>query len=208
MTTDRWGGEEFDALYRESFPAIARSVFWIVGDIEVAREVAQEAFVAALVHWRKVARYDKPGAWVRRVAIRDAVRVAKRAGTKPSFAASDHVVEPDEMIDVRAAVASLPAAQRAAVILYYLHDLPVAEVAKTLGCSQGTAKTHLSRARHTLAARLGEEYDWWDSTIDCATPCAVVLETKRNLPRPRSYANGRSAPHDDVWCDAPNSARR
>jgi RNA polymerase sigma factor (sigma-70 family) len=159
MTSDRWGGEQFDVLYRESFATIVGSVRWIVGDLEVAHEITQDAFVAALVRWRKVSGYDNPGAWVRRVAIRDAVRVAKRARSQPHFASRADAMDTETVIDVRVAVESLPAAQRAAVVLYYLHDLPVAEVAKTLGCSQGTAKTHLSRARHTLAVRLGEEHN-------------------------------------------------
>lgn len=159
MASDRWGGDRFDALYRESFPAVVQSVRWIVGDAEVAREIAQDAFVAMLVHWRKVSRYDNPGAWARRVAIRDAVRVARRSGTRPAFVPSETAVEPDAAIDVWTAVATLPPAQRAAVVLHYLHDLPVADVAKTLGCSESTAKTHLSRARQTLAVRLGEESD-------------------------------------------------
>jgi RNA polymerase sigma-70 factor, ECF subfamily len=159
MTSDRWGGEQFDAFYRGSFATIVGSVRWIVGDVEAAREIAQDAFVAALVHWRKVSGYDNPGAWVRRVAIRDAVRAAKRARARPSFDSPAERTDIDTVIDVRAAVASLPAAQRAAVVLYYLHDLSVSDVARTLGCSQGTAKTHLSRARQTLAIRLGEEQD-------------------------------------------------
>src|SRR6478672_4180194 len=137
MTSDRWGGEQFDAFYRESFATIVVSVRWIVGDVEAAREIAQDAFVAALVHWRKVSRYDNPGAWVRRVAIRDAVRAAKRARARPSFDSRAERTDIDTVIDVRAAVASLPATQRAAVVLYYLHDLSVSEVARTLGCSQG-----------------------------------------------------------------------
>ena len=157
MGSDRWGGESFDALYRDSYPTVVRSVRWIVGDREVAREIAQDAFVAALVHWRKVSRYDNPGAWVRRVAIRDAVRAAQRARRPAAFALDGAATDRDDVMDVRAAVARLPPQQRAVVVLHYLHDLPVADVARTLGCSEGTAKTHLFRARKALAERLGEE---------------------------------------------------
>ena len=157
MGTDRWGGESFDALYRDSFAVVVRSVRWVVGDTEVAREITQDAFVAALVHWRKVSGYDNPGAWVRRVAIRQAVRAAKRSSTQPEFASTGFTGDRESTLDVRAAIAKLPAAQRAAVVLRYMHDLSVSEVARTLGCAEGTAKTHLSRARKALAALLGEE---------------------------------------------------
>jgi len=159
MDTDRYGGESFDALYRDSFAAVEGSARWVVGDAQVACEIAQDAFVAALVHWRNVRRYDNPGAWVRRVAIRQAVRAAQRARDMPSFAATAVTPDPDVTLDVRVAVASLPPAQRAAVVLRYMHDLSVSDVAHTLGCSEGTAKTHLFRARKTLAALLAEDDD-------------------------------------------------
>jgi RNA polymerase sigma-70 factor (ECF subfamily) len=60
---------------------------------------------------------------------------------------------------VRAAVLELPIRQRAVVVLHYLDDLPVSEVAAVLGCSEGTVKTHLHRARRSLATTLGEELD-------------------------------------------------
>ncbi len=159
MVDDRWGGESFDALFRDSYPVVVRTVYWIVGDREVSREVAADAFVAALVHWRKVRRYDNPGAWVRRVAIRDAVRAAKRTALATAFAEPAPASKAEASLDVRAAVATLPAQQRAAVVLHYLHDLPVSEVAAVLGCSEGTAKTHLFRARAALRAELAEEDD-------------------------------------------------
>ncbi len=159
MGTDRWGGQSFDTLYRDSFAVVVRSVRWIVGDAEVAREITQDAFVAALVHWRKVSTYDNPGAWVRRVAIRQAVRAARRTRIAPSLETTDVNPDRDDALDVRAAVAALPASQRAAVVLHYLHDLPVGEVARMLGCSDSTVRTHLFRARKSLAVRLGEEVD-------------------------------------------------
>jgi Sigma-70 region 2 len=51
-----------------------RSVFLIVRDRGRAEEITQEAFVKLYTHWRRVARYDRPDAWVRRVAIRMAIR--------------------------------------------------------------------------------------------------------------------------------------
>ena len=53
-------------------------------------------------------------------------------------------------------VRRLPEQQRWAVALHYVEDRPVAEVAGVLGCSEGTVKTHLSRAWATLARQLDD----------------------------------------------------
>lgn len=52
------------------------------------------------------------------------------------------------------AVGKLPARQREAFVLRYWEDMDVAETAETMGCSEGSVKTHCSRAVHTLAAML------------------------------------------------------
>src|SRR5437870_12188450 len=64
----------FDALFRREFGPITRTAYLIVGDWEVAREIAQDAFVQVLKHWKKVQEMESPGGWVRRGAIRDAGR--------------------------------------------------------------------------------------------------------------------------------------
>jgi RNA polymerase sigma factor (sigma-70 family) len=151
------GGESSDGFsdfFRTQFGSVRRVTEMIVGNRAVAQEVTQDAFVEALRHWRKVSTYDQPGAWVRRVAIRRAVKVRDRRRNEPRL---DPVGEapidvPDP--DLARAVASLPRAQRAAVALYYLEDRPVAEVAQLMGCSESTVRVHLHRARHRLAAAL------------------------------------------------------
>jgi RNA polymerase sigma-70 factor (ECF subfamily) len=149
--------EEFATLFRRDFARVARTTYLIVGDWQVAQELSQEAFVQLLRRWRKVSRYDNPGAWVRRVAIRDAMRARRRAA-RPEHLAPTTAREPEtESVDVRRALWQLPPAQRAAIALHYLDDQPVAEVAALMGCSSGTVKTHLSRGREKLAGLLREE---------------------------------------------------
>ena len=64
-----------------------------------------------------------------------------------------------EAVDVAfwAAVRALPERQRAAVTLYYVEDLAVAEIAEILGIASGTVKTSLYMARRSLAVTLGAE---------------------------------------------------
>ena len=60
--------------------AIVRSAALVVGDQEVARELAQDAFVKALLHWRRVRTYEHPQAWVRKVVFRMALRARTDGG--------------------------------------------------------------------------------------------------------------------------------
>ncbi|WP_020166946.1 MULTISPECIES: RNA polymerase sigma factor [Methylotenera] len=58
---------------------------------------------------------------------------------------------------IEKAIEKLPARQREAFILRYWEDMDVAETAQSMGCSQGSVKTHCSRAVHTLAAILEKQ---------------------------------------------------
>lgn len=147
----------FAWLFREEYPAIVRTAYLMLGDRGAAEDVAQEAFVRLYARWRKVSTYDRPGAWVRRVAIRVASRTLRRGATV-ELSEADGAHEPRVAdLDLRRALLRLPATQRAAVVLHYYEDRPVSEVAALLGCAPSTAKVHLHRARKRLAAMLGEE---------------------------------------------------
>jgi RNA polymerase sigma-70 factor (ECF subfamily) len=120
--------------------------------------------VQLYVHWPKVAKYDAPHAWVRRVAIRMAVRAARRDRQRLELSRltpDPAAATPAPMdIDLLRAAASLPARQRAAIALHYYEDRPVAEVADLLGCSTTAAKVMLHRARQAMAAKLTDrEFD-------------------------------------------------
>lgn len=151
--------EEYAWLFRAEFASVARTVFLIVHDRGRAEDIAQEAFLKMLQNWRVVSGYERPDAWVRRVAIRMAVRQARREKLRSTLereaANSGQHRLPDP--DVARAVSALAPMQRAAVVLYYWEDRPVAEIARLLQVSDSTIKQHLYRARARLADLLSEE---------------------------------------------------
>ena len=154
--------EEFRLLFDASFASVVRTVYRITGDRAVAEEVAQEAFIQLHLHWRKVRRYDSPAMWVRRVAIRKAQRERHRTWRRREVERSmirapfvEAPADPDE--EVRAAVQALPFKQRAVVVLFYLEDRPIDEVAQLLDSSVSSAWSLLHVARKKLAVLLSEE---------------------------------------------------
>ena len=152
--------DDFEVFFRAELSSIVTTVFRITGDAGLAEEISQEAFVRALLRWRRLRSYDRPGAWVRRVAIRDAVRAMKRRRRQEPVDASHARAAPTESPgdhDLLAAVHGLPPQQRAAVVLYYLEDRPTSDVAALLGCADATVRSHLRQARNRLAAVLNDD---------------------------------------------------
>jgi DNA-directed RNA polymerase specialized sigma24 family protein len=150
--------DDYARLFRAEFPRVRRTVRLIVHDAVSAEDLTQDAFVQLLLHWRKVSRFDRPDAWVRRVAIRLAVRHLKRENRRVlvegTLAPGAPWPGPDP--DVINAVRALPPKQQAVLVLFYYEDRPMAEIADLLDISESTGFVHLHRARRTLAAALGE----------------------------------------------------
>lgn len=109
-------------------------------------------------HWSKVSRYEKPDAWVRRVAIRIAVKEVRKARLRSAFQpdAEPHYLDPIYDLDLMKSISALPAMQRAVVVLFYLEDRPISELAQILDCSEATVGVHLHRARKRLAILLDQ----------------------------------------------------
>jgi RNA polymerase sigma factor (sigma-70 family) len=159
--------ERFPGDYTTFFRREVRSLVALAAAIagaDRAEEIVQEAMLRAHREWDRVARYDKPGAWVRRVTINLATssqrrrsverRALQRLGVRPRLEAP-----PPEVDEFWSLVRRLPDRQAAAVALHYLDDLSIAEIADVLGCAEGTAKAHLHHARQTLAEHLRQEND-------------------------------------------------
>jgi len=152
---------DYEWVFRAGFASIRRTVYLIVHDDGTAEEITQDAFLKLLQRWGTIAGYDHPEAWVRKVAVRMAVRRVgreARRGAKESLAQPRTQSTPTETDpDVARAVQQLAPMQRAVVVLHYFEDRPVIEIARTLQVSESTVKQHLYRARARLADALGEE---------------------------------------------------
>ena len=150
--------EEFERVFRSAYRRVLQTVSLVLHDRGRAEEVTQDAFLRLYERWGGVVAIEHPEAWVRRVAVRDAIRRARRERMVPVMAAHDDRTAGDRLpdIDLLRAVGDLPAQQRAAVALHYLEDLPVDQVAALMEVATATVRQHLFLARSALAERLGE----------------------------------------------------
>ena len=151
----------FDEFYAGAVSRLVGQLFPVTGDLHEAEEVVQEAYARASTRWARLRDYDVPEAWVRRVAMNLAAdrgrrlqrqaRALLRAGPPPNVPPASV-----EALALAQALRALPMHQRQAIVLHHLADLPVEEVAATLGARTGTVKSWLARGRRTLAARLAD----------------------------------------------------
>ena len=157
------GGIAFDEFYESYFERVARALVVAGADRDQAREASQEAFARALRRWRKVRDMDRPDAWVYVVAmnqLRDHWRRDERRRERESRvddSAADNTGGVATRLSVREAIATLPPRQRQAVVLRYLADLPLADVADAMGCATGTVKATLHQAMKAMRVELDEE---------------------------------------------------
>lgn len=155
--------DEFDEFYAASFRRVTAQVYAMIGSYEEATECVQEAFARAWAHRRKLERAEYPEAWVRTTAYRIAVsrwRRRKRGERSPDRALGSSGISAavdESHVALVAALKKLPEAQRQALVLHHIADLPVQQVAAEVGVPEGTIKARLSRGRAALATLLSDE---------------------------------------------------
>jgi RNA polymerase sigma-70 factor (sigma-E family) len=156
--------EEYRAFVTSRAAALHRTANQLCGDRHLASDLVQEALAKAFRHWRRVRRADSPDAYVRRILINEANRHWRRhRGVPPPVDVDDEPAThdfADEIVDRAAllrALLSLPARQRATVVLRYLEGMSERETAAVLKCSEGTVKSQTFRALNTLKTFLRRE---------------------------------------------------
>lgn len=157
--------ESFDAFYGREVAGVTGLAYVLSGSRAAAEDLSQEAFLAAYRRWDRIARYDDPAAWVRRVAANRAVSRFRRLGAEARALARLVIVADRHLpqafdadtAEIWEQVRKLPKRQAQAIALAYVEELTYREIAAVLECSTETVKTHLQRARKTLARRLDLE---------------------------------------------------
>lgn len=147
-------------LFQRHYRPLVAALAVACGSRDLAADSVQDAFVELCKRWAKVGNYDRPEAWLMRVALNRARseqrslrrRAAALLRMTPSQAC-DPVPVPDRLAR---AFRGLPERQRIACSLFYILDLPLDEVARVMGISQGAAGAHLHRARKTMRTLLEE----------------------------------------------------
>lgn len=157
-------GADFAGFYAANFQRLAAQLSLYAGDIAEAQDAVQEAMVRALARWDTISSYDDPAAWVRKVAwnlatsrwrrLRRVISLSDwhaRPGPEPH-----HPPSGLDNVALAGALAALPQRHRQAIILFYLLDLPVTEIASIAGVAEGTVKSWLHRGRAAMAGHFVE----------------------------------------------------
>jgi RNA polymerase sigma-70 factor (ECF subfamily) len=152
----------FDDIFALSYRRLVVQLYGVTGNAAEAEDVVQEAFVRAAAAGPRFLAVTNHEAWLRTVAVnvqrsrwrtlRSFARVRERLAAPPT-----DLPGLEDRLDVIEALRALPEGQRQVVALHYLADLPVTEIAHTLGIAPGTVKSRLSRGREALALALAEE---------------------------------------------------
>ncbi len=153
---------DFDAFFRSQYPSVVRLSYSLCGSMSIAEELAQEAFITAHRKWVRLASFDRPDLWIRRVVINRSISHRRRQASEQR-AFQRLRGRPREVVEaelgdeaVWQALRELSPRQAQVLALFYVEDQPLSAVAEILELGEETVKTHLKRGRAAMAAKLGE----------------------------------------------------
>jgi RNA polymerase sigma-70 factor (ECF subfamily) len=145
-------------VFVASYRRLVVQLYGITGSMDEAEDLVQESFVRAAASGRRFLAADNHEAWLRTTAVNlhrsrwRKLRNGRRAQQR--IPAPPDPVGPEEHLEIIEALRALPGPQRQVIVLHYLADLPVEQIAVELGVPSGTVKSRLSRGRDALALRL------------------------------------------------------
>jgi RNA polymerase sigma factor (sigma-70 family) len=138
--------------YQRDYGALTRVAFVLLGSRHEAEEVVQEAFIALRPRWAEVAN---PGGYLRQSVVNGAYGVLRRRAV-----AERHIVDappdgqPEQLVELRDLVLTLPWRQRAAIVLRYVDDLTDDDIAAALGCRRATVRSLVARGLASIRSEV------------------------------------------------------
>jgi RNA polymerase sigma-70 factor (sigma-E family) len=154
VTSPDWE-REYAAYVAARSRLLCATAYLLCGDWHRAEDHTQTALTKLYLAWRRIDRRESVDAYARRVLVRTVVDERRRPWRR-EHAAAELPERParadpaDDRLDLLAALARLPARQRAAVVLRYWADLDIAETARVLGVTEGTVKSSSSKGLAAL----------------------------------------------------------
>jgi RNA polymerase sigma-70 factor (sigma-E family) len=142
------------AFVHARLPALLRHAVVLTGEPSLAEDVVQEVLARAHGRWDRIARMDRPEAYVKKMIVNEYLSWRRRwsrvqpveSVELPAADGPDHASRHADRDALRAELARLPRHQRVVLVLRYYEDLSDAQIAEVLGCSPGTVRAHASRA--------------------------------------------------------------
>ena len=145
---------DFAEIFREDGPGLWRTIYALTGGRrEIAEDVTAEAFARGIAHAGTI---RDPLPWLYRTAFRLAQDELRKERSRRAPEPWDEK-DPPEGSGLMAALRELSPNQRAAIVLRYEADLPVAQVARRMGIAQPTVRVHVHRGRARLRELLGDD---------------------------------------------------
>jgi RNA polymerase sigma-70 factor (sigma-E family) len=142
-------------------PALRRLGYHLCGDSDHSDDLVQETITSLYVQWRRIHAVDNLDGYVRRILLRAFLTERRRPWARVSLYDTPperpaQAGDADLRMVLRGALLRIPPRQRAVLVLRFLHDLPVDEVAMEMRCSAGTVKSQTSHGLTALRRRLAE----------------------------------------------------
>ncbi|MFV0366504.1 MAG: RNA polymerase sigma factor [Mangrovibacterium sp.] len=152
----------WNQIYKTEAPKLIATCRRYVKDHALAEDLAQESMLKAIDRYDSFRAESELGAWLRRIAINEALMYLRKSQTEPIELSKrlpeldgDEMLQFDWSIDeLLAAIDSLPVQHRTVFNLYVLDEYKHKQVAEMLDISENTSKSHLLRARILLQAKL------------------------------------------------------
>ncbi|QSB17488.1 SigE family RNA polymerase sigma factor [Natronosporangium hydrolyticum] len=191
--------EEFREFVAARSTALLRTAYLLAGDWATAEDLLQTALTKTYLAWKRLGGIEAVEPYTRRVLINTATSWWRRRwhGEKPTETLPERP-GPDRLEEALARdaiwqqVRTLPARQRAVLVLRYYEDLSEAQTAELLEIAPGTVKSQTARALNTLRKRLVEA-GLAPETARTALPRPPAGPAPAPVPVPRRPAAERAA---------------